>query len=70
MPITLLTLHSDFEALHDLADGRRHTVKIDRDVLYRLLIDHSALINMVRTHGQKVIEPPEAPKRQSKQLLP
>jgi hypothetical protein len=71
MPITLLTLHSDYVTLHDLADGRKRTVKVDRDVLGRLLIDHSAMINMIRTHGQKVNEPPEpTPKRQRKTLLP
>ena len=70
MPVTLLTTKDDFETLHDLVDGLKRTVKIDRDVLGRLLVDHTKLINMCRTHALKVIEPePPTPKRVRTKLM-
>lgn len=59
--VSLLTPLSDFEALHKLADGRKATVSVEREVLARLLVDHSVLVNACKGAMVKVIEP--APRR-------
>lgn len=59
--VSVLTPLDTFEELHKLADGRKAVVSVDREVLSRLLIDHSVLVNACKGAMIKVIEP--APKR-------
>jgi hypothetical protein len=47
--ITLLTSHDVFTKLHELADGRRAIVKINREELTHLLIDHTLMYGALRT---------------------
>ncbi len=68
--VHILTPIATFERLHKLADGKGVMVSLERDVLTRLLIDHSVLVTACKGAAIKVIEPePEpAPKRQRANL--
>lgn len=61
--VTLLTSQTVYERLHQLADGRAASVKVDRDALSQLLIDHAVLVRALRNKGGRVIEPAGAPLR-------
>lgn len=41
--VSLLTTHDAFTDLHQIADTRRSSVKVDREALLQLLIDHSVM---------------------------
>lgn len=56
MTVQLLTTHEAFERLHSLADGRG-SVKVDRETLTKLLIDHTAMYNALRGTSVKVVAP-------------
>ena len=43
-PLDLLTSVDDFHDLHLIADARKATVKVDRQKLLNLLIDHTCLL--------------------------
>ena len=48
--IELKTSHAEFHALHEVAaSGRGKLARIDRDLLARLLIDHSTLVGALRS---------------------
>ena len=61
--VTLLTVLSDFERLHRLADSGKRSVSVECDILTRLLIDHSVLVRACKAAGIKIIEPAEPRKR-------
>lgn len=61
--VTLLTNQDTYERLHRLANSRAATVKMDRDALSQLLIDHAVLVRTLRNKGGRVIEPASAPLR-------
>jgi hypothetical protein len=51
-PLDLLTSINDFDELHLIADSRRATVKVDRQRLLNLLIDHTCLLNALPADRQ------------------
>jgi hypothetical protein len=57
MTVELLTPLDDYHDLHVIADGRRSTVKVDRQKLQNLLIDHSIMINALKKHGETCRDP-------------
>lgn len=57
MPLILQTSLETFEFLHRLADGRKATIRMERDILIKLLVDHSALCRTCKDHGIKIAEP-------------
>ena len=58
MKLTLLTSNSVFEDLHQLSNTQKQTVKIDRDALSRLLIDHSNMVTALG-HNRVTIAAPK-----------
>ena len=60
--VNLYTSNSMIEGLYALADGKKATVKVNRDYLLKLLMDHSQMVKHLTTDtSYKVIEP--GPKR-------
>lgn len=55
--INLTTTQQQYEQLHQVADSKRNDVKVDRQHLLNLLIDHSVLVREARSGGIKVTEP-------------
>lgn len=56
--VDLLTSHDTFTDLHDLADGKAKAVRVSREQLLHLLIDHSVLTAALhRSTGFTVTEP-------------
>jgi hypothetical protein len=51
MIIELLTSLDAFDELHQIADGKKAVVKVDREYLHSLLLDHSAMINALQNKG-------------------
>ena len=51
----------DFDELHIVADVKRSVVKVDRQKLLNLLLDHSVLLNAC---GSKVKAPPPKVRRE------
>jgi hypothetical protein len=48
--IELKTSHAEFHALHVVAaSGRGKLARVDRDLLAKLLIDHSTLVGALRS---------------------
>lgn len=63
--LTLST--TEFERLHELADGRKSTIKVDRDSLAKLLLDHGrALSALSESSSFKVEEPVEIRRREKR----
>ena len=60
--LELLTSLEDFDALHLIADGRRAVVRVDRQALLNLLLDHSSLLNVVPS-GTQITSPPPKVRR-------
>ena len=59
MIIELLTSLETFDALHILADGKDGKVRVEKEALRKLLIDHSEMINGLKKSGVMVrAEPP------------
>lgn len=61
--VRLLTLLTDFERLHLLANTHARAVRVDCDTLTQLLVDHSALVTACKAAGIKIIEPVPPRKR-------
>lgn len=62
--VTLLTSKAAFEKLHTLVDSRGRNVRVDRQELLRLLIDHSIMYDALRgSTSFKVEEPTTKRKR-------
>lgn len=61
--VRLLTLLTEFERLHRLANDHKRTVSLDCDTLTHLLVDHSALVTACKAAGIKIIEPVPPRKR-------
>ena len=55
--VDLLTDLAAFERLYELTEGRGATVKVKRDELRGLLIDHSAMLNALKSAAVRVNEP-------------
>lgn len=51
-PLDLLTSVDDFHDLHIIADVRKATVKVDRQKLLNLLIDHTCLLQALPSNKQ------------------
>jgi hypothetical protein len=60
--ISLLTPQHTFERLHALVEGRRAAIRVDGEVLKRLLIDHSVMFAALKGAGHAVIEPKPRPR--------
>lgn len=57
--LELLTSVDDFHDLHLIADSRKATVKVDRQKLLNLLIDHTCLLNALPADRQPVAPAPQ-----------
>jgi hypothetical protein len=56
--VNLLTSNDAFHQLHELADGKKSTVRVGRQQLLHLLIDYSVMLAALSgNNGFKVIEP-------------
>lgn len=60
--IRLCTTHNEFVALHQLTESRKATVSISKELLEKLLTDHSMMAKALSSNAFKLIEP--APKRE------
>lgn len=62
--VTLLTSRDAMHSLHELVETKKQSVKVDRDVLADLLIDHVRLYQVARMVSEiKIEEPPEGRSR-------
>lgn len=61
--IELQLTTDQFHQLHKLADGRRASVPVDRELLTKLLVDHSAVLRSLHESGIKLSEPLPARQR-------
>lgn len=66
--LALLTPLTVLEKLHELADGRARVVKVDREVLGKLLVDCNALARAYRDLGCVLHEPLPTVAPQGKRL--
>lgn len=64
--LELLTSVDAFDALHEAADSRKGVVRVDRQALLGLLIDHSCMLNALARAAVKVTSP--EPKRDREKL--
>lgn len=56
--VQLTTTMAEYDRLHELADGRKAIVKVDRESLAKLLLDHNRLLKAVSSNGMfNVVEP-------------
>jgi hypothetical protein len=46
--VALVTPHETYAALCAVADGRKATVRVDREALSKLLVDHAAMSRALR----------------------
>lgn len=60
--VNILTTQEQFDGMHQLADGRATTVKVDKQALLRLLMDHSTLVKALQMRNVTVVEPRERPR--------
>jgi len=61
--IKLLTSQDAFHRLHELINGRKETLKIDRQLLTNLLVDYSVMLAALsKTSGFAITEPRERPR--------
>ena len=67
MAMELLTSLETYEALHMLADGRKAVVKVERQALLNLLLDHWQMLTELKKHGVQTSAPP--PKRRRETLI-
>lgn len=59
--VNLLTSQDDLDSLYKLVDGKKQSIKVDRQKLDRLLIDYGVLTNAVQSSTSfKLIEPAKA----------
>lgn len=65
--LELLTSVDAFHDLHIIADGRKALVKVDRQALLNLLIDHTCMLNELQRHGVRPTCPP--PPRRRERLI-
>lgn len=65
--VNLLTNQDDLDTFHKLVDGRKKEIKVDREKLYRLLIDVGVLTNAIQSSSTFRLVTPE-PKRQREKL--
>ena len=56
-PLELMTSLDLFHDLHLLADGKAGNVKVDKQALKGLLIDHSTMIGALKGHGVTCRDP-------------
>lgn len=49
---TLLTSDPELENLHQVCDTRKQSVRVDRDTLSRLLIDHVSMYRLLHAAGK------------------
>lgn len=54
--IKLILKLSEFDQLHELVDNKKKSVKVDADILRRLLCDHSVMIGKLNDEGVTVID--------------
>lgn len=62
--VNLLTSVADLDALHAVADSKAATVRVNRQALLNLLIDHGALYKAAHAaSGVRLTEPAQGRKR-------
>lgn len=67
--VDLMTSLDTYHDLHVLADtGRKTTLKVERQQLLGLLLDHSAMINELQKRGVKCRDP-ELPNKIKRERL-
>ena len=64
--VSLLTTPNDFHALHVAADKRGISVKIEREMLLRLLTDHSVMSAALSQSTSHRLEEPVAMRQRLK----
>lgn len=57
--VSLLTSLQTFDKLHEIADSGAKTVKVDVEVLERLLIDHSNMYKALKGVSSVKVEEPK-----------
>lgn len=62
--LELLTSVDTFHDLHIIADSRKAAVRVDRQALHGLLLDHTCLLNELQRHGVRATCPPPPRKRE------
>ncbi len=67
--VHLTTPHDEFETLHRLADGRASTVRVDREALLHLLVDHSIMVRALRGSSTFKVTEPAPPRRRARLRL-
>jgi hypothetical protein len=63
--IDLLTSLNTFQDLHELADGKSGKVKVEKDQLRHLLIDHSFMLQELKRHGVTCRDPTVKKRRET-----
>jgi hypothetical protein len=53
--VDILTTQDAFESLHRTADGRKAKVVVDRELLSKLLIDHSVMLRALEASSQHTV---------------
>jgi hypothetical protein len=56
--IQLITTTAEFDRLHELADSRKDVVKVDRESLAKLLLDHSRILNALASSTMFTVQEP------------
>ena len=59
MKVDLHTTDDGFETLHEIAGSRKATVRVDRQALLHLLMDHTSMVNALQLSGCKIHTPRE-----------
>lgn len=62
--LELLTSVDTFHDLHIIADSRKAVIKVDRQALHSLLLDHTCMLNELQRHGVKASCPPPPRRRE------
>jgi len=65
--ITLLTPLATLEAMHRLTEGRKAQIRVDREALSKLLVDHHAMFHALNRSSTFTVKEP-APKRERLRL--
>lgn len=57
--VNLTLTKAQYEDLHEVSDSRAKTVRVDREALAHLLVDHAVMVRALHASSSfKVVEPP------------
>jgi hypothetical protein len=57
MEVRLLTTQDEYDTLHHLADTRAATIRVGKEALSHLLIDHGVALAALQDKGVKISSP-------------